>query len=289
MYKSTQTCCANHQVIIDSTPQLKAAVVLLGTKLAAIEVQHAKLATIIAGFAAEKEHLRDEMISQAEAIAGMLYALGVTTDDTSLQVQSRFSFSDFVLMTSEDVADTCRMIYSLAADRIAELPGYGLRAEGLDAFSDAIDDYRLLIDKPKAAIATQVGVRKQLDALHAETDALLRGRMDKLIIQFREAQPEFVDIYKSSRMIFDPPTVHTRLKGIVTTPDGQRLAGVSLLFESDDLSVTVVTGDDGTYDKVMKNGIYSVHAVKTGLQPFDRSNLKIKRGKVNHLDFVLKP
>lgn len=289
MYRSTQTCCANHQVIIDSTPALKAALVLLGTKLDAITAQQVKLATVITGFTAEKEQLRKDMVLQANAIAGMLFALAATTEDAALQVQSHFTLNALEKMTSLDVADACRMLHGLAAGRSDELPAYGLSAGMLEAFSHAIDAYRLLIEKPRWAIAKQAGERKRMDQLFSETDALLRDRVDKLVVQFRESHPEFVAVYKSARLIYDPPTVHTRLKGTARTPDGQALGGVTLILRNGDVVVTVLTGDDGTFDKQLKNGIYEVHAEKAGLQSYDLAELKVRRGRVNHLDFVLKP
>lgn len=287
MYRSTRTCCTDHQVMINTNPALKAAVVLLGTKLDAIEAQYAKLASVITGLTAEKDRLKEEMVRKAANIASLLFAFAEATGDANLQSQSDFSVSDLGRARTEEIADVCAALHGLAATRSDELAGYGLTPVLLDALSDAIDDYRLLVEKPRAAKAAQTGARRILDELFREADAVLRKRVDKLMVLLRDAYPEFFEVYKASRVIFNPPVVHTRLKGFVRDAQGNPVENASITVQDGDFTATVFSGADGSYEKRLKYGIYRYTAEKAGYTSGSGSGLHVKLGSITHLDIVL--
>lgn len=47
---------------------------------------------------------------------------------------------------------------------------------------------------------------KQLSELFPQLNELLRDRVDRLMVQYKESAPEFFKEYQSARVIVDPPT-----------------------------------------------------------------------------------
>lgn len=289
MYQSVHTCCISHQAVYNTNLAFKNGVTALRGKIESIETQNAKLAVIIKAVAAEKDQLRRAMCSRAAEVAGIVFAFATVTNNAGLKEQCNFSARRLERLTDETVADTCTMLHGLADSRSAELQSYGLHDTMLDALSDAIDDYRLLVEKPKTARSEQTATRRLLEPLYEETDSLLRGQLDKLITLFRNQSPEFVQEYRANRSIIDHPVTHTRIRGLVTNAQGNPIAGALLKVENSEFSGSVETDENGNYDLRAKFGVFLLEAEKTGYNPFSKSGLKIKRGKINHFDFVMRP
>lgn len=73
-------------------------------------------------------------------------------------------------------------------------------------FSQAIKTYDNLRSTPRQAQAAKAAATRQLARLVPKADRILSKTIDKLMVQFKAANPEFYDKYQTARSVVDTAT-----------------------------------------------------------------------------------
>ena len=66
-----------------------------------------------------------------------------------------------------------------------------------------MEEYKQLIGKPRSILNTKYVALDTIDQLFDEGNALLKDKMDNMMLIFRERNPEFYNGYKRARTIVD--------------------------------------------------------------------------------------
>ena len=74
------------------------------------------------------------------------------------------------------------------------------------AHQDHLGSLPVLMRRQSNAPVFMTEATKQLSELLPQLNELLRDRVDRLVVQFKESAPEFFNEYQSARVIVDPPT-----------------------------------------------------------------------------------
>ena len=93
---------------------------------------------------------------------------------------------------------------------------YCITTEKLATLQAAITAYAAETPKPRVALSLRKTYNANLAASFKQADAILRSQMDKMVNALRAAHPDFVGAYESNRIIIDPATTATQLKGTIT-------------------------------------------------------------------------
>jgi hypothetical protein len=257
----------------------------------------AKLAVIISmaqqadlaltGLAAGKKTSKQELCSLAADIAGIIYAFADATANDALKGEVDYTLSDLLKMKDSLLAPRCQNIHDRGFENKEVLKDYGITTAMLTSLQDTITNYTATIPKPRTALSNRKTLNTNLKELFKEADAILENRMDKLIVVFKAANPDFVKTYFTVRQIVNAPTTTTQLKGVITNQADEtpiKDASVTVV----ELGKTEKTKSTGEYHfKPIPNGTYTVHVTKEGFADFEIDEVQVKLGEIKHLNVEL--
>ena len=113
--------------------------------------------------------------------------------------------------------------------------------------------------------------------------------MDKTVVGFKAAHPDFVSTYKANRVIIDPGKSATTLKGVIlNSMDKSPVSGATI--------VIVETGnktsrdEKSTYEiKPIPAGIYTINISAPKYKDKTEKEVTVKQGQITNLETLLDP
>lgn len=287
MYRAVETHCDDNASLIATVPAFQTAFNEFKTKIAEIlSVEQLRDASL-AGIAAGKSNLKQTLCRQTVDMAGIIYAFASETGNETLKAESQFSYSKLLQTRDDELAPRCQNIHARAAENKTQLADYGITTASLTALQKAIDDYQTETPKPRTAKSQRKTQTANLRRLFKETDDLLKTRLDKLVANFKTANPDFAAAYEANRIIIDPAVTTTQLKGKVTnkTNNAPIKDATVLVVET---NITAKTNTSGEYQiKPIAPNKYTIRTTATGFQAYEQNDVEVKLGVVNKLDINL--
>ncbi len=191
-------------------------------------------------------------------------------------------------MRDEELAPVCRIYLDLAIAHEQALADYGLSKSVIDAFTIAISSYESAVPAPRNAIANRMAYRNKLAELYTAADAILKGKIDKLSLPLKKANPEFITAYTANRAIVNSGTTTTALRIIIK--DEKTMEPLSdALVQIEKIDFESKTGAAGeVIAKPIPQGTYTAQIKKEGYQPATLTEVKVTQGKTNTMEIVLK-
>ena len=83
-----------------------------------------------------------------------------------------------------------------------------MTAAKLKSLQGKIDDYAACVQRPRQIISEAKTATAQLEAEIEVADRLLADGLDKLVLQFKDSEPEFYNNYTNARIIVDNASGH---------------------------------------------------------------------------------
>ena len=151
---------------------------------------------------AKKEFLR-QMKLYAFRIGGALKSYASDTNNLPLKARAHVVDSQFTKARDDERDDIAQGIYDAAQENIAALGDSGVTATTMTAFQTRIDAYRLSIASPSVARSNKKAQTDLLDTELKRANMICKERLDGLVEQFRESNPDFYAAYHAARNIID--------------------------------------------------------------------------------------
>lgn len=196
--------CDENATVVNTTPALAAALDEFKAKIALIHAAAPTSANVITGFATDKTAQKKSVSQMAAVIAGQIYAYASKNKNPVLKEAVDFSASDIYRTKDGELAARCQTIHDLGVTNIAALADFGVTNAALTELQTAIQAYVDSAPKPRSAIADRSTVKRNIENLFFEAEDILIEQMDKLVESMSKTQPDFVNTYKSARVIIDP-------------------------------------------------------------------------------------
>ena len=199
-YQTVELVLDTHKPTWESLPAFVTAV---GDFIAVIPeiLSHAQTQTSREGASNEKAYALASLGNTAFEIGAAVHAFAVTTQDFALEGRVDFSRSTIVNGRESSVLSRARDIHAAATASLASLADYGITQAKLTAFKKKIDAFEATLGKPRQQIATSSAATTTLSQQFNEADAILNKRMDKLVLQFKDAAPDFFNEYQTARSV----------------------------------------------------------------------------------------
>jgi hypothetical protein len=287
MYRAVETLCGDNAEIVASIPAFQIAFDDFKAKIAEIIAAEQQKSAVLTGIAADKAQSKQSLCRQTANIAGAIFAFASTTSNNELKQQMNVSFSKLLKMKDIQLTARCRNIHDAGAANIDALADYGIKPALLSALQNAIDEYSATAPKPRTARSRGKAITGSLRELFKQADAILTERMDSFIGLIRENRPDFAATYEAARIIIDPSTTTTQLKGTISSKtDGAPIKGATVTIV--ETAQEIKTGSTGEYSfKPLHSGEYTLRVAMNGFKDFEDDEVEVKLGEINHFNVEL--
>lgn len=251
-------------------------------------------ASVITGITADKNILKDKLCSKASELANVTFAYASTTGNNTLKEEVNFTYSKLARLREESLAPNCQNIHDKIVENITALADYGITSAMTTELQQLIDRYSAETPKVRTAISNRKATTASMVTLFEEMDDILKNRMDKIVVIFEAANPEFVAAYNAARRIVEPVTITTQLKGVVTDKldakpiKGAVITAVGIENGNTGESFTATTDADGEYHiKPIIYGKYNITVSATGYATLETDAFQMIMGNINHLNAIM--
>ena len=287
MYRATEQNCDNNAVIIATVAAFASAFAAFKAIIAAIISTTQFKDLSLTGITVDKGNSKQTLCQMAADIAGIIFAFASVTNNNTLKQEVNFKLSKLLKTRDDSLAPRCRIIHDKGIEFLDALKDYGITAAKLAALDAAINTYLAESPKPRTAVSQRKTHQANLRQLFKDADAILKNQMDKLIVNFKADHPDFVKTYESTRIIIDPSTTTTQLKGKITNKsDGSALHNAEITIVEP--TKTANSNSLGNYTiKPAPIGKFTIRVSKAGFNDFEVFDFDIKLGDITTLNVEL--
>jgi hypothetical protein len=279
-------------VLVGTVPALVSAKTELADTI--LEIRNANLTQLktTKGKTSSKVKRKKELASMGQEIASSVQAYASTTGNSDLYMEVNFGRTVIFRKEDEQVQQVCTIILNAGLAHVANLGDYGVTTEKLTVFETMIANWHVASQSPRVAIVERKAATKAIPVLLRKMDRILKDRMDKLMVLFRESEPTFYNTYLEARKVVKAGhgPKGPRLSGVVTGPNGSGVENALVRATYLEREVEVRTDADGGYvmrlPGVKANTDVRVRALRTGY--VTNEQLRVMQPKVRVvLNFVL--
>jgi hypothetical protein len=218
MYKAVEAHCTANQTFIATSVAFLASFNIFIAKLASLFTTESSAQKQTKGVALDKESLKAILIQAAYDLASVVFAYANKAKNETLKQTVNFSITDLDRLKDEFIVPVCANIKTAATANLAALADYGVTAANLTALQTSMDNYAGATPKPRLAKTQKTTDNINVKAVMKEIDDILKNEMDKTVVVFRAANPNFVTKYTEVRKIVDPGTISKAKKAKDDTP-----------------------------------------------------------------------
>jgi hypothetical protein len=204
MFRAVQLLCNNNLTIINTNIAFTAAFAIFALKITLLSSSETAVSKKTKGVAMDKGTLKQILCQTAADLAALVFAYANRTKNETLKQQVNYAKSDIEKIKDDLIVPTCNNIKKAATDNLAALADYGVTTAMVTALQTNIDNYNGAVPKPKLVKANKTTETANIKTTIKDIDNVLVNEMDKLVVGFKTANPNFVSDYKNLRVIIDP-------------------------------------------------------------------------------------
>ncbi|MHA7108755.1 hypothetical protein ACRTDU_01440 [Sunxiuqinia elliptica] len=203
MYLATQTVLDNYTMRWNTIPVMVTVKNELDELIQRIEQKNEETDAASLGTTAQKETTRQTLTEKAVTVSGILQAFAAFNDDLPLAEKVKLTKSDLLTCRETDVESLVRPVIDLARKRLGDLADFMLTEDMLIETETSLDSFKALIGQPRTIRNQAFAAISMLEELMDQTDALLKQKLDKLMIRFEFSDSVFFEEYTRARVIVD--------------------------------------------------------------------------------------
>lgn len=280
----------NHVSIIDAVPARAAARAELETRREALKPLEETAAANTTGVTRQTDALRLALCQTIDLLCGPLYSFAVATRNLALQTIAKTTVPKLERLKPEDLLLFGQSIYTELTNNEGALADYGITNKDISVLDDQLKKFDGADEEPREAINARAVATKALIREVKSINTFLKNTLDPLMKPLQKTEPAIYNGYLQARIVVEPPTNHTEIRGLIATFDDKPLYGVTITLDNGKLQVKVQTEEDGTYTARLTPdaGEWVLHAEKPGFLPEKQSGIFVQRGKTTKIDLTLK-
>ena len=203
MYKAVESLLDSNTAKIAAITAITPVLIDFKDRIIAITEKDTLANTAAAGTTDTKTADEAALISDAVTIASALFALGSATNDDRLKALSKVTKSSLKDLRDTQLATDVTNIKNLADSYAAPLAAYGITAPMIAGLETKVANFNISLGARETGGSVRTSAFAQLDVMFKETDTLLKDQMDKIMVIFKNSDPQFYGEYVNSREIID--------------------------------------------------------------------------------------
>jgi hypothetical protein len=203
MQLSVERVFDENQSAYQSIPALANAIIIFKANNVNVEKLRDKQKMPSKGYTEQRDNQKKEMAELALEVAGSVAAYAHKKSDYILAKKVDFSFSELVHARDAVVKSRVTIILNEAKTVIADLGDYGTDSAQLSIFEQKISGFSEIVGKKGYNKEETQTATEQIAEILSYNNELLKNFADKLIIKFKNSNPEFYKNYFNAREIYD--------------------------------------------------------------------------------------
>ncbi len=149
----------------------------------------------------QKEKMKRHLAGKVSLIAGALQAYAAVKEDEILQSIATLHEKDIYKAREEEIAGIIGPIIDEAKARQFDLNNFGISSSMIREVESFFSGFLYFTGLSERSGRYKKRLKPNIDELFFKGDYLLNNKLDKLIIQFREINPDFYRQYQSTRFL----------------------------------------------------------------------------------------
>jgi hypothetical protein len=150
-----------------------------------------------------KETVRKNLGTSACEVIGAVGSYATKIYDPELLAKVGYSESNVTAGKTSDVVARCKAIWGAAMEVVDDLPKFGITPAKLALFKKRIDAFDAVKVAPRQNRVKKSAASQLVRGLVRDSVSILRDQLDGLMIQFKDADPNFYEEYFAARVVVD--------------------------------------------------------------------------------------
>ena len=200
MVQSTQLCLDKNKSLVKDSPGIvRVTAALTGVVNLILGAQRRQAAS--EGLVAEKSDAKKSLVASAIKVSSLAHACADENGLAAIAKRTSLSPSKLQGGTEAELIDRCKGILVDAQELAEETDDCEITAAQFKELENAIKGFEGVKSKPRVGTAEGSGATKQLPVLFRRAKSLLRRRLDRLMVPFKQSNPDFYAEYKAARKV----------------------------------------------------------------------------------------
>ena len=153
------------------------------------------------GVSEHKKQVKKTIAMKVSSLSGIIQAYASGNNNTDLANKSKTTLSEIEKIKDQDLDAIVKNIVKIAQEKMNELSVYGISDNMLTEILTSLDEFNAMIGKPRSILNSKFVALETVAQLFDECNNLLRTKVDKVMLMFRETKPEFYSSYERARTI----------------------------------------------------------------------------------------
>lgn len=234
--------------------------------------------------------LKIELSDKTDEVASTVSSLASKLGNIALKEQMNVKAYKLKNLAQGVLTATCQNIHTLADANKVAAAAYNLTQDMLDDLQALITEYAAEVPEVRTEEGVITAAQKLIEKHKGECEEVLKGQLDPMVKILKKTDSAALDLWRTARVVIDPPSTTTQAKFQVFTIDN----GVEVpipdapIIVTGTLIYTATTNEDGdALIKPIAFGIYDITINMPGFLPFLLKDYKMVKGKINKVDIRL--
>ncbi len=217
MHYAVKKINEENQSVVSTVAALQTSSNNLNEKI--IEIDNLKEIQLLVskGYTEDKAFKKVKMVDLGVIIIGAASAYARVAKNLPLLENINYSRSDLLYARDQDSYSKCESVVNEVEPIIGSLGDYGIKPEQMDDFKDKINNFKDVVQNPRAAIVEGKSATEQLVDKFKEAKEIL-VIMDSIVKQFKTTQVNYYNSYFAAREIIDLGVRHNEKPPVPPTP-----------------------------------------------------------------------
>ena len=155
------------------------------------------------GVSEHKKKMKSTIALKLSTLSGTIQAYAAGTDNADLANSVKMSKTGIETTKDLDLDAITRNIVKIAQERLTDLANYGVTENMLTEILTSLEEFNGMIGKPRSIRNSKFVALETAAQLFDECNDLLRNKTDKVMLMFRDSNPDFYSSYERARKIVD--------------------------------------------------------------------------------------
>ncbi|HAZ03459.1 MAG: hypothetical protein A2W90_16525 [Bacteroidetes bacterium GWF2_42_66] len=200
MYKVVLSVCTNAAQVCSRVPAFQKAVNDFQVLVTEIERLQALQSADNKGITVDNQVLNNQLSESALTICGALFAWASENGTHKLKEKVNYQKSDFIRFSQTERIAVCTGILEDAKMYADKLVNNGITQENISELETLLNSYRNAYTKPREMVVSRTAITEALLNAFKKANALLKEQTDRLVLQFKNSDPEFYQQYRQARV-----------------------------------------------------------------------------------------